>query len=164
MAAFGGDDLQAATVEDSLRKLSANEKMIARFNGQLSSAKDEKEKQKLRLKIQSLEQQNIFLRKPAKTRSDTKALEELTGVDWKRLSMFEKQRFIYTAIGGLERQGVFITRTGHEYLEAMDKLLHVESSLWSEYLDNLFVFCVYDREPQTRDAIRRIRNESKSSQ
>jgi hypothetical protein len=84
---------------------------------------------------------------------DQKVFEDLRGSDWAKMPQGEKQRFIYTGIGGLERQGVFISRSPQEYLEAMDKLFAADPSLDDEYLDNLFVFLVHDGEPQARGQI-----------
>jgi hypothetical protein len=96
----------------------------------------------------------------AKEAPSVKMFEDLTGEDWARLSEQEKQRFVYTAIGALERRGVLIMRSPGEYLDAMEKLLLSDAELRREYLESLFVFCVYDGEPQTRDAIRLIRREA----
>ena len=90
-------------------------------------------------------------------RPAAKALEELKGEDWSMLPISEKQRFVYTAIGGLERQGVFISRHPQEYLEAIEKVLASDPSMKQEFLDNVFVFLVYDAEPQARDEIDAIR-------
>jgi hypothetical protein len=87
-------------------------------------------------------------------------MEDLSGSDWIRMSLKEKQAFVYTGIGGLERQGVVIMKKPQYYIEALDKILKLDPDLGKEYLDSLFVFCVHESEPQTRDAIRRIREAS----
>jgi hypothetical protein len=176
VAGFDGTIAQASSREDMLRSVSANEKMIVRFQKELQSAPDGEKRHGLLAKIALLEQQNrefwskldpkaaasqaVPIAPASQTATGTKSMEDLTGEDWSRLSEPERQRFIYMAIGGLERQGVFIARPPLEYLGAMDKILRDEPALKQEYLDNLFVFCVYDGEPQTRDAISRIRKEA----
>ncbi len=169
----GDAAVYAATKDDVRRTVSANEKMITRFRKEIDMASDAHKRDGLLVKIENLEEQNRVLKggpTPPATVAEpvpvkrSKELEDLTGDDWSRLSESERQRFIYTAIGGLERQGIFVTRAPHEYQEAIEKMLQSEPSLKREYLDNLLVFCVYDGEPQTREGIRRIRDEARASQ
>lgn len=82
--------------------------------------------------------------------------EDLRGSDWLSMSSKDKETFIYMAIGGLEKEGVFIMKTPHDYIQAIDKLLALDSEYQKEYLDNLVVFCIYDSEPQTREKIKQI--------
>jgi hypothetical protein len=158
--------LSSAAPEDLARTVSANEKMIARFRGELSGA-DARKRAELEAKIKRLETQNSNLLRavpPAAPAAPAgparKAMEDLKGSDWPRLSESEKQRFVYTGIGGLERQGVFVMRPPQDYVEALGKILGGDAAMQDEYLEDLFVFCVYDAEPQTREAIERIRERS----
>ena len=182
MTGFSQGRLLAASADDLTRSVSANEKMITRFQKELSGA-DEAKKRSLQTKIASLEQQNKGLRiqlgrvpaapqASAPTQGQTpgsdgyvrKSFDDMTGLDWEQMAPEDKQRFVYTAIGSLEQQGVFVSRTPQEYVEEMDRVLKTEPSLSSEYLDSLFVFCVYDNEPQTRPALSRIRDEARTAQ
>ncbi len=167
----------AADKDAMQRSITSNEAMIRKFQSQLDqSPQDEQKKKSLSKKIAALKIENDrILRSLNGTTiknevSDNKAserperseksMDDLIGEDWMMLSQLQRERFVYTAIGGLERQGVFITRTPSDYITALDTLLENEPSMRQEFLDNIFVFCVYDGEPQTRDAIQKIRNEN----
>lgn len=97
----------------------------------------------------------LFLASPAFADN----IEDLTGKDWLSMTQAQKEFFVYTAIGGLERQEVVITRFPAYYVEALDKLVQLEPFYQQEYLENLFVFSVYESEPQSRVKIEKIRQE-----
>jgi hypothetical protein len=86
-------------------------------------------------------------------------IEDLTGKDWLAMTQAQKEFFVYTGIGGLERQEVVITRLPAYYIETLDKLIKLEPFYEKEYLENLFVFAVYESEPQSRVKIEKIREE-----
>ncbi|HXV18560.1 MAG TPA: hypothetical protein VD883_00605 [Candidatus Omnitrophota bacterium] len=85
-------------------------------------------------------------------------LDDLKGQDWIQMSLGQKQDFVYRGIGALERQGVSLLKSPSYYIEALDKVLKIDEGLREEYLDNLFVFCVHESEPHTRQALEKIRN------
>ncbi len=160
---FAGAATVSGAPGDEQKARSANEKMIARFRNEMAASTDVSKKRGLEQKILNLQRENALLDGTAAVSAakvlDERGFEELSGADWERLSQSEKQRFIYTGIGGLERQGVFVSRSPQSYLEAMDTILAADASLKEEFLDNLFVFLVYDGEPQTRDEIDAIRKQ-----
>lgn len=92
------------------------------------------------------------------------SLEDLRGRDWIKMPLDQKQTFIYTGIGGLERQGVFITKSPDFYIQVLDRIIAEDPELSEEFLDNLFVFCVHESEPQTQEAIKKIREQSRTAE
>lgn len=157
----------AASEQDTIRRtLSSHMAMSDRFKKELAQERDAKKKDALYKKIQNVEQEISALNhqlkslSPVERKPITNKFEDMTGQDWLSMSDEQKQIFVFTGIGGLERQGVFITRPPQDYIAALDKLMVAEPLFQKDFLDSLFVFCVYDGEPQTRVVIDRIRQSS----
>ena len=90
-------------------------------------------------------------------------MEELRGSDWAALTREQREFYVFSGYGGLEQQGVPLKQKPYHYVEALDKLLTVEPTLKGEYLDDLFLFCVNESEPEARDILKRLRKEQKKA-
>lgn len=90
-------------------------------------------------------------------------MEELRGSDWPALTKEQREFYVFSGYGGLEQQGVPLKQKPYHYVEALDKLLTVEPTLKDEYLDDLFLFCVNESEPEARDILKRLRKEQKKA-
>lgn len=177
--------VQAGSLADTLkRSISANKSMLTKFKKQWEAAPAGPDKVKLENKIKNLEAQNNALKnqlvKPSKATAApgtikqpttqtpsgpepaTKTLDQLQGKDWRKMSAADRERFIYMGVGSLERRGVFIAKPPGDYVQTLNTVLETNPELSDEFLEDLFVFCVYDSEPQTRPAISRLRTETEN--
>lgn len=82
----------------------------------------------------------------------------LLGKDWLRMSDFEKERYVFSAVRILSENGVFVTRPYYFYVEELDAVVGGDRFFEEEYLDNLFITSAEDHEPETRVPIERLKH------
>jgi len=93
----------------------------------------------------------VLAQDPGKTPSPA-----LKGYDWAKMSPAEKEAYIFSAVGALEKEGAYIGKPSYYYLDAVEAYLKNHSSALQENLDFIFVVNVYEAEPQTRQIIHHL--------
>jgi hypothetical protein len=166
--------------DDALRRsISSKQTMLKRFEGQYQAALSAPEKaaeaEKLKQKMRLIESEIVLLQKKtpdaaapasipaeiiAPTEGSRRSFDELKGSEWPWLKPEDKKRFVDTTLGALEKNGITVLGDPAHYLEKVGRILEEEPSFENEYLADLVVFCVYDEEPQTREAIHKLRDAS----
>ncbi len=155
--------IAAEDAEAARKLLSANQAHYNRFlkekDALLAGRKKEQLSSQETAKLSSLENKIRVLNQEiqrAQTRPSAGKSADPTIAQWKKMSQTEKERYVYQAIGSLERREVFILKPSHFYIQQLDDI-SADAYFEDKFLDDVFVFNVYDQEPHTRDAIDRIR-------
>jgi len=78
------------------------------------------------------------------------------GKDWLKLSEIEKEVCAFRILASIEEQGVPIRRPTGFYIAKMDETLTSRPYFQEKALKRVFLFAVYDNEPESRKAIDRL--------
>ena len=84
-------------------------------------------------------------------------LENMKGADWMLMTPAQKLIYADTMLRVLIEQGIPVQKPAVYYMQAMDWMLSEEPSFGAKYLDYLFLFSVYDNEPDSRPTIDFVR-------
>jgi len=79
------------------------------------------------------------------------------GADWVAMSPEEKELYVFSATGALVRHDVVLMESSYVYIQVLNETLEKNPSLKDEYLDDLLISSIYEREPHTRAAIDKIK-------
>ena len=97
---------------------------------------------------------------PSAPQPPAEQLDVKRGSDWLQMSHDEKEMYVFAAMGALVKHDVVSMKPSYYYIQVLDDKIQNDPSAKSKELDSLFVSSIYEREPDTRSSIDKIRQSS----
>jgi hypothetical protein len=87
--------------------------------------------------------------------------KKVTGLEWLQMSLGERRDYVRLSMVVLDKQDVPLSHTLLEYFNAIEqKLLH-DPDYYGTDITNILALIVYETEPETREALDRMRKKPK---
>jgi len=83
-------------------------------------------------------------------------LQDIPGLEWLQMAMDEKQDQILASMYVLNQYGVTLHKSPNYYYNLIEEKLSANPNLYNTNLTDILSTIVYEKEPETREALNRI--------
>mgnify|MGYP001577511422 FL=1 len=79
-----------------------------------------------------------------------------TGADWKNMPLPDKEIYILSVMGNLNKRDVYLMKSYGFYIRVIDKAINENPDLNEEYVHRILMMTAYESEPETRKDIEKV--------
>ena len=89
--------------------------------------------------------------------------KKVTGMDWLQMSSDDRMQCVRDFMQNVSDHGVILEKISDDYYEALEEKLHSNPAAYKAGVDEILFSIVYETEPDSREALKLLKNEFKSA-